>query len=391
MAKIDFHRSLFCVALASGTLAGCEGSTPAQDLGTNVQVDAGDAGPDTSPDAGPSDLGTPDAGAIDAGPAPLSPSWRAYGQAPPSTPPERWGGKMVSIPGENRLILFGGSRYPEGEVVSDTWSFSLIDETWTELQTTNPPPPRYCHCQVYLPEQGQLLVVGGRGGQGPLPPAAWTLDLESLVWETIPAPVPNEIVGCHSAWMPGVGAIIFGGDGTRGMANKTWRYDPDVRTFTELNPSSPPPARRDGAFAYNPNVSGGQILLYGGATAVFPSGMQLTDLWAFDGVEWTELTQDMSGPLPPPRRWSVDGLMPARNLLVMFGGTTEAMDYDDLWTLDLETLTWTEHTLAGAPSRRGGAASAMVPQRDALLFFGGLGQPDFRAFADGWALDLSAM
>ncbi len=375
------------MALASGALVACDGPAPDQDLG--AQMDAGDAGPDILEDAGPADLGALDMGVLDSGPAPLSPAWLGYAHAPPSTPPERWGGKVVSIPGEDRLILFGGSRYPEGDVVSDTWSFSMLDQTWTELQTTNPPPPRYCHCQVYLPEQGALLVVGGRGGQGPLPPAAWTLDLESLVWEAIPAPVPNEIVGCHAAWMPGFGAIVFGGDGTRGMANNTWRYDPDVRTFTELAPSSRPPARRDGVVAYDPNVSGGRLLLYGGATSVFPSGAQLTDLWAFDGAEWTELT--MSGALPPPRRWSMDGLMPARNLLVMYGGTTEAMDYDDLWTLDLESLTWTEHTLPESPGRRGGAASAMVPERDALLFFGGLGQPDFRAFADGWYLDLSAM
>ena len=61
--------------------------------------------------------------------------------------------------GAGGFILFGGSNYPVGSSLQDTWSYSLDDSTWSEVQAASPPPPRYCHALIYLPDQNQVLLV----------------------------------------------------------------------------------------------------------------------------------------------------------------------------------------------------------------------------------------
>jgi hypothetical protein len=285
------------------------------------------------------------------------------------------------------FVGFAGSgTYLEG-AKQDAWSFSPASGAWTKIAADNgAPAPRYCHCVALLPDQHQLLVVGGRDTNGALAPNGWTLDLATNAWTQVQGDAPPGVVGCHATWMPNVKrAIVFGGEGPRGLSPDTWAYDPSARAFTKLAPAASPPARRDGAAAYDP---GGRMLLWSGSTIVYPpeAAKQLDDLWAFDGTTWTELHPD--GARPPPRRVPAVAFDPAHRKWLVVGGTVETKDLGDVWTLDVATLTWTQYADDKAPSARGFASGEYDPDGDAYYVFGGFTQPAQEEKRDAYRLEL---
>lgn len=343
----------------------------ADDVG--VEVDGGQGA-----DALPRDLGARD---------PNPPTTLAWQTLPSGMPEDliRWGAMMALVPQEHRAVIFGGTHYPNraGDA-NDTWSYDFDTRTFTEIETTGEVPPvRYCHCTTYLPSTHELLVVGGRSSRGPLPPFASVLSLETGVWTKIQGDVPFGIIGCNVEWMPDLGrAIVFGGASSAGNEDKTWSYDPAAKTFTQLMPDHRPPGRRDASSAYDPIHR--RMLVYGGATRVgVPPFAHLADVWAFDGVDWTELPQTSA---PTARRYMVGGVDPATNLWVLATGTKEDEDFADTWFFDLESSTFARQTATSTISPRGFSGSVFDPERGQLFVFGGLEVENLVGLADGWVL-----
>lgn len=340
------------------------------------------------PDAEVADAGQPaDAAAEDAGSAedsglpPERPlSWTPAMQAPGNNP--NWGARLVDIPGEQRFILFGGDSYPVAGTTGDTWSLSATDGSWTKLDVSGDiPPPRYCYCAVYLPESHEVLLVGGRNEDAPLPPAAFTLDLRSLRWQQIQGDTPRGVIGCTAEWMPRIGRAIVYGGGARSVLQETWSYDPLSRGFTLLDGlSQSPPARADAPSFYDP-VSAKLFVFSGAVRAVAPYQMR-DDLWSFDGERWSLVETSTR---PAPRRFAASAYDPLGARWYVFGGNYGPGDRDDLWSFAPATSTWTKIELPDPPSARGFAASAYDPIAHALVMVGGL-TVDFRAFSDGYRL-----
>ena len=319
--------------------------------------------------------------------AALTPRWAIFSPAVPQQMP-RWGMPLVQVPAERRFVGFGGSLYPGGGAVAETWSLSMKDQSWSlVLDSTPPPAKRYSPCVAWLPDQNEMLLIGGRDDAGPLPPAAWTFNVTLRSWTGITgAELPPGVIGCHAAYLPSTGqAIVFGGGGSGGLSSETYAYDPLARTFTRLSPNTIPPARMDGATAYDPG-DGGRMLMFGGALDVDPAHPQhLDDLWAFDGTDWTALAQ---GTHPAARRVAAAAFDGARRAWVIFGGTVETADLNDLWRYDAARGAWLQLSGDGAPPARGFASAGYDPIDDAYLVLGGLDQPSTLALADGWMLHL---
>ena len=330
----------------------------------------------------PVDAGAPvdDAGVPDAGVANLAPVWTATTGAPVST--GVWGTVLSFDPTDRRFILHGGNTYPTGSVVSDTWSFSLATKQWTKLTTTGDAPPvRYCHCATYLPNQKQVLIAGGRDSAA-LVDSAYTLDLQTLAWTRVTGTVPTGAIGCNAHWMPNQSrAIVFGGEGMRGVNDKTWSYDPVARSFTELMPAVRPYARRDAMSIYEPTQ--GRMFVFGGAVQI--TQQYLDDVAVFDGTNWL----DTSAPTPHPvrRRYGASGYDAIHARWLLFSGTNDTDDFDDLWVIDPVTFDFVQ-TFAAGPVKRGFAASGIDEVTGTLYVFGGFTTPGFEALGDGWTLHL---
>ena len=341
--------------------------------------------PATAPDSRAGDDGGSagdDAGSAgdEASASPPTPTWTAFGSRGADS---RWGAPLVYVSSQKSFFAFGG----EGPSAAEDGAFllSMASGSWTKIADSNAPAPRYCGCAAYLPDQNQVLVVGGRDDDGPLPAFASTLDLATGAWTPVSGPVTNGVIGCAAAYLPRIGrAVVFGG-GSSSFLSETWAYDPAGRAFTKLAPSASPPPRADAVAAYDPG-DGGRMLLFAGTQDEVTSAHHLNDLWAFDGTSWTQL-HPTGGP-PPGRRVAAAGFDAARRRWVVFGGTVESMDYADLWMLDVAAMTWTKLPSDGAPNARGFASAGYDPSTDSYVVVGGLAQPSLTAFSDGYRLTL---
>jgi len=357
-------------------LAACGG----EEIGS-LAPDAGSGPLDAqASDLGSADLGTPDSGDTDLGPSIFDPWWEMGAPPPPAPVVGRWGAVTIYVPEEERVIIHGGSQYPD-PTSGELWSYDRGTQTWTELFSVDPPEPRYCHCGVYLPDSREFLLINGRNDRGPLPAAAWTLSLDTLAWTPVNGDLPPGVIGCHAIYDPiRKRVIVFGGANRTGMSNQTHIYDPSSRTFSRVLTQNSPPMRRDGMFIYDP--ASDKFWLHGGQV---PGG-HLEDTWTFDGADWRE--ELIPGPLPPSRRWAAHAL-DARGRWVMFGGTNEAENFQDLWVMNLSEPGWEALNLANPPDGRAGAAYIWFPEDDFLWIFGGLDVPFLRSLTDGWNLTLS--
>jgi hypothetical protein len=168
----------------------------------------------------------------------------------------------------------------------------------------------------------------------------------------------------------------------RGVNDKTWSYDPAARTFTELMPAFRPYARRDAMSMYEPTQ--GRMFVFGGAVAI--TQQYLDDVAVFDGTNWLDTAAPAQHPVR--RRYGASGYDALHGKWLLFSGTNDVDDFDDLWLIDPVTFDF-EQVPSTGPVKRGFAASGIDEVTGTLYVFGGLTTPGFEALADGWTLSLT--
>jgi hypothetical protein len=143
----------------------------------------------------------------------------------------------------------------------------------------------------------------------------------------------------------------------------------EVAVWKKIDVAKSPSSRANAAAAFNPST--GKTYVYGGNDVTAWSNL-LTDMWAWDGKTWTELTSPMT---PPLRESSAMAYDPARGSLILYGGEfpSSSLDpfLDDTWEWT-DTGKWTQ--LAPTTTPGGISAHSMVTDtaRDKILLFGGL-------------------
>lgn len=262
---------------------------------------------------------------------------------------------MVTDSADHRIILHGGDDRNWVGYYNDVWSFDLNEKTWSLIEPAGQPPNPRTWCATaaaYDPNADRLIVFGGWYG-GTYYNDVWELDLTlgSEVWqELIPAgtsPDPRQT----SAIVDPVNNryIIFGGrDQSYSARNDLWEIDLDSLVWHQLTPSgSPPPIRYAHTAIYDP-VSHRMIVFAG----VAPYSSSYNDVWALDltsGSEnWQQLTPSGT---PPPGRNMHFGVYNnvTREMIIGFGYDYPGafIYYDDVWALNLNTMTWREVLYSG--------------------------------------------
>ncbi|MBI2896510.1 MAG: hypothetical protein HYY06_23330 [Deltaproteobacteria bacterium] len=274
----------------------------------------------------------------------------------------RWG-FMTADRGDGTAIVFGGTRidgFADGDSFGDTWFIDARAEApvFSRLQTTGNPDPRYCGCMSYDPARDLVILVGGRD-VGMLMPETWLLDLATNTWtlvDPMSTTTPPGVVACAMSYSADRDATyLFGGmggeDGTDAY-DRTWRFDADARTWTELETVGP--SARFSSILTQIGTSG-PLLMFGGAPTTF--GVEyLADIWRFDALTetWSPLVVD--GPAPRGRREAWLAVEPAGGGFIIGMGvagvqTTDALS--DLWRFDFATRRWTDITPSESPVGRG--------------------------------------
>jgi hypothetical protein len=164
--------------------------------------------------------------------------------------------------------------------------------------------------------------------------------------------------------------LLFGGliGNTSVLRDDTWTWS---GSWTRRNPTYSPPARWRPSLADDPARQA--VVLFGGSN----SGRNLGDTWTWDGSEWHVMVP--SGH-PTARSGAAMAYDAVRRVVVLFGGQGQGSELSDTWTWD--GTNWTQMAPATSPSARKDARMAFDSARGLMVLFGG-----FAAEADTWTWD----
>ncbi len=327
-----------------------------------------------------------------------TPTWTQLATA--GTGPLRRGHTAIYDPIRDRMIVFGGSDTPPSiaSAVNSVWALSLSGTpTWTQLTPSGTPPSaRWLHTAIYDPVRDRMVVYGGANATGSTPFAdVWALSLSgSPAWSQLtPSGTPPSARHGHAAvYDPQADRmVVFGGRGS-GLAffNDTWTLSlsgtPGWASLTPLGTA--PSMRQDHSGIFDPLR--GRLVVFGGYDYV---ATRRNDLWAlslFGSPAWECLMPDESA--RPAVRYGHTSIIDApRNRMVVFGGTTQVGDVNDVWAATFTAIpSWTQLAPTGTPpSARLWHTAICDPERDRMLVFGGYGGAFPNGTNEVWALSLS--
>ncbi len=332
------------------------------------------------------------------------------------TPPTpRDGHSAIYDPIYRRMVIFGGAWANNG--LNDVATLTLVPgaENWRLLEPSgDPPDARREHTALYDPFNHRMIVFGGDGGVGPIPPSDATSDTWSQLGQgPLSAGPAGQGTFLNDVWQLGLiqnfetwaligpfgppvsprmghtaichctgdvqRMIVFGG-GTGGVWSLPLNVTPYI--WFELHPAgSGPHNMQDHTAIYD--AANERMIVFGGSEA-----------WALNlsvGHESWE-TLNPSG-LKPPGRWGHSAVYDSdRQQMVVFGGGTIPELRNDVWALDLSTPgseSWREITPPPTPPAPRTHHSAVYDRvNERMVIFGGT-SPSLARVNDVWALDLS--
>src|SRR3989454_4349898 len=175
--------------------------------------------------------------------------------------------------------------------------------------------------------------------------------------------------------------VLFGGATSLGSINgETWKYSGG--TWTQITPSSSPPARLGAGMAYD--SADGYVLLFGGFDSAFKP---LRDTWKFSSGSWTTLT-GTNGPAARAVASMAYDALPTDQYIVLFGGTLELPPTPGTITSALKDTwkfsggSWQNITMVSGPSARAGASISYDAADGYIVLFGGQSPTAF--LGDTW-------
>gem|GEM_PF-1324457 len=336
--------------------------------------------------------------ASESGASPLceSPRWEAVEQRG-DLPPARWeaSASFSRTSDESAVIYrFGGQsgNFPNDFTVNDFHAFDIATATWRKLASPPPPAARAESLMIPGPCDGCVSIVGGRGrfrtGSDLMFPEMWTYHVQRQHWEQVssenlgdPFAVRRSsalVVEVPRAGPPGKKTYYaFGGLGntlprfattSTGLRNDVAVHDEDTGWRLVTTAGEKPAPRAWAAGGYDPDNH--SLLVFGGyrlgaaqgpetpAEELFGPTNYENDLWSLslETLTWTRLQP--AGPLPSPRDNAVAFFDTAHGGLIVFGGQRFDGLSSELWFYSVKDNRWTEVALDSnspiPPGRVGG-------------------------------------
>jgi len=268
------------------------------------------------------------------------------------------------------------------------------DETvsWTIMNPITSPDPRFTQGLVYDSMQSRFIMHGGFADLEALN-ETWSYDPGSNLWTNLfPDPHPWAFRGSAFAYDSHAQRSLLFGTGALYYApgvNETWAYDSALNAWTNLSSSNAPSARFLCSMVYD--VQSDKMILFGGVRyeGAYAFVYNQTYSFDYDTNNWT----DMSPVYSPAARYSHSLVYDTlSDRVILFGGFWEHpmklqpdIWFNDTWTYDYDSNTWTNVTPTAGPSARMSAAATYDPLADRMVMFGGRNPTDL--FDDTWAYD----
>ena len=242
---------------------------------------------------------------------------------------------------------------------------------WTNMNPGTAPSASVNMAMVYDSSADRIIVFGGYDGSPQGSDRTWAYDFESNTWTDL-APAVHPPAGwldraAYDRWAERM--ILFGGyDGVAGaLSNQTWAFNFQANAWTNLQPARHPSARSRQGMAFD--AQSDRTILFGGLTA---EGDYSSETWAYriDGNSWANMTSEVR---PPGRRSPGMVYDAAADRIILFGGydSSSGIVYNDTWAYDFESNSWTNRNPPAAPSPRFGMGLAYDARLDRSILFGG--------------------
>ncbi len=279
------------------------------------------------------------------------------------------------------------------------------------------PSQRWKHSAIFDSELNRVVFFGGKGSVDCLNDV-WALSLNDLSWSQISTSgqVPT-IRQSHSAIYDPVNKrmIVFGGTNPSSVFNDLYSLDLSTYVWTQLSPGGTlPNVRWNHTAIYNPTDSSmvvfagrqlftgaykttGQIdtidynIANSGGTlsSVQAASTWFNDLWKLDlkTLTWSQIIP--AGTLPPVRECHTATYIPDVNYMLVYAGYANWECLGDLWKYDFASNSWTEITVSGdAPLPKSSHSAFYDGENNRLITFGGIDET-WITFDDVWELDLN--
>lgn len=262
-------------------------------------------------------------GGLQSGPTlTLSDTWSFDGATwtqltPATTPPPRWGHRMVYDTARARIVTFGGRSPTTTATANDTWEWDGTN--WIQMFPATSPSPRAFYSMAYDEVRQRTVMYGTQSGT--LPNGAQTWEYDGTTWtQVVTATNPPGLETPAMAYDRRRNVtVMFGGATGATLQNQTWEYD--GANWVQRTPPHAPSGRYRAGCVYDELHQ--RVVLYGG----FGSGTALTDTWEYDGNDWTQLAS--SGPLKSTEAYVA--YMPLFGQTLHFAGSGPTGTNNETW------------------------------------------------------------
>ncbi|MBI5838192.1 MAG: T9SS type A sorting domain-containing protein [Candidatus Eisenbacteria bacterium] len=279
-----------------------------------------------------------------------------------NAPPSRSFASMVVDSVSGSVFLFGGFRSqtdPTG--LNDLWMYDPLKREWSQPAVSGAvPPPTWLHQAVYDGARRRMVVFGGTTS------AVRALDLATLEWSTIVThgDVPPPTTGHGMMFDRDLDRlVVFGGNYLQRLyyldfATLDWTRVPEDSTF---------PAARSFHSFLREHIVQSRAALYGGFDGV---STYFNDLWQLDlaTMTWSRITS--SGAPAEGRAGHIAAVRPSDERMFVTGGHGLRSAWKDTYSYNFMSAQWESlGTLGEPPWADEGACGTML--KNLLVEFGG--------------------
>jgi hypothetical protein len=181
------------------------------------------------------------------------------------------------------------------------------------------------------------------------------------------------------------------------LIDEMWAFHLDCNNWERLTPEGGPGIRARQSTTLD--TTHNRMVLFGGRQRMsggFGSYVNFNDVWTFDLASdtWTQLVT--TGTAPSTRSSAIIQYDAPRHRVILFGGNSSTSGLTltglgDTWALDMETGAWTQLEIDGPPARLFHASTHVTTaSEDSLYVFGGTPNFDGPFMNDTYVFDLAS-
>jgi hypothetical protein len=284
----------------------------------------------------------------------------------------RYGHSMVYNPENGKILMFGGFNFDEDNELDDMW----------EYDCTNKPPATSGHGMVFDSINRKFVLFGGYNDNG-RSDKTWIYDHENNSWTEMLLQVRPSPRDARSMYFdPVIGeTVLFGGYSYQGEgADETWTYNYVNNTWTFHDLETKPQARYGASVVYDPLNQRG--LLFGGRII---GQHTLNGTWEFDSssMSWTKLNLTEG---PSSRYWYCMDYDPVNKVIILFGGSEGDVPFSqETWVFNVTSNQWSIMNPASNPPNRSFHNCAFDSESRKIVMFGGTQSGYLSPYNDTWS------